>query len=280
LHPSELRTFCGQSEVFPGTNSNQFRRSFRGAGKEDHMTQRKLQRFALFMALAGGLFLTACSKKVAKVTPPPPPPPAAPTATLAASPDVLQQGQATQVTWQTTDATEVTIAGLGTVPTSGSRSATPGSSTTYTLVAKGPGGTREASARVTVNPMAAKAVQSPSPSEQDLFATNVRDVFFDLNKYDIRRDEVQVAQRNASFLAQHPDIKVLVAGHCDDRGSEEYNLALGASRANSVKQALEQQGVSGGQITTVSYGKERPFCTQDNEECWQQNRRDHFVFQQ
>ena len=243
------------------------------------MTQRKFQRFALFMALAGGLFLTACSKKVAKVTPPPPPPPGAPTATLAASPDVLQQGQSTQLTWQTTNATEVTIEGLGTVPASGSRSTTPGSSTTYTLVAKGPGGTRDASARVTVNPMA-KAMPTASPSEQDLFASNVKDVFFDFNKYDLRPDEAQVAQHNASFLAQHPDIKVLVAGHCDDRGSEEYNLALGASRANSVKQALEQQGVNSGQIATASYGKERPFCTQDNEECWQQNRRDHFVFQQ
>jgi len=244
------------------------------------MTKEHFQRFALFMALTGGLFLTACSKKVAKVTPPPPPPPAAPTASLAASPDILQPGQSTQLTWQTTNATDVTIEGLGAVPLSGSRSAMPGSSTTYTLIAKGPGGTREVSARVTVSPMAARVMQSPSPSEQELFAQNIKDVFFDFNKYDIRPDEVQVAQNNASFLAHHPDIRVLVAGHCDDRGSEEYNLALGASRANSVKQALEQQGVSAGQITTVSYGKERPFCSQDSEQCWQQNRRDHFVFQQ
>jgi len=244
------------------------------------MIRGNLQRFALAAALAGSFALIGCSKKVAKVTPPPPPPPAAPTATLAASPGVINQGQSTQLTWRTTNATDVTIAGLGELSASGSRSITPSSSMTYTLVAKGPGGTQDASTRVTVNPVAAQATPAPEPTEQELFARNIKDVFFDFDKYNVRSDEVPVTQNNASFLVGHPDIKLMVQGHCDDRGSEEYNLALGVSRANSVKKALEQQGVNESRITTISYGKERPFCTQDDEQCWQENRRDHFVFQQ
>jgi len=241
------------------------------------MTQKRMKTFALLVVLAGVLSLAGCAKKTAKVTPPPPPTAApAPTATLAANPSVVQQGQSSILTWQTGNANEITIAGLGTLPPSGSRSVTPSASTTYTLVAKGPGGRNEASARVTVN--AAIANTTPSPSDEDLFRHNVKDVFFDYDKYAIRPDEMPTVQNDDAFLAQHPSIKVLVEGHCDDRGSEEYNIALGASRAESVKRALVQGGVPAGRIRTVSYGKERPFCTQDNEQCWQQNRVDHFAF--
>jgi peptidoglycan-associated lipoprotein len=232
---------------------------------------------APLIVLAGTLFLTACSKKTAKVAPPSAPPPVAPTATLAATPTVLQQGQATTLTWQTTSATDITIEGLGGVPASGSRSVTPVSSQTYTLVAKGAGGTAEASARVTVNPAAAQ-VASASP-EDDGFASNLKDVFFDFSAANIRPDEVPVTKDDASLLAQHSGVNILIEGHCDERGSEEYNLALGESRANSVKASLIRQGVDASRIKTVSYGKEKPFCTQEKEECWQQNRRDHFVVQ-
>jgi peptidoglycan-associated lipoprotein len=74
-------------------------------------------------------------------------------------------------------------------------------------------------------------------------------------------------------------VKIQIEGHCDDRGSEEYNLALGASRANSLKDALSRSGVSTDRISTISYGKEKPFCNADDDQCWQQNRRDHFVYQ-
>jgi len=244
------------------------------------MTNRRLTMFSLTAALAGMFLLAACSKKVAKVTPPPLPPPPAPTATLAASPDTIPQGQSTTLTWHTTNANDVTIEGLGTVSASGSRSITPSASTTYTLMAKGPGGTQDASMRVTVTPAPAAKVVTPQPSEASLFAKNVRDVYFDFNKANIRSDEVPVTGQDAKFLERHADIKIMVEGHCDDRGSEEYNLALGDSRANSLKQSLEQQGVSADRIKTISYGKEKPFCSQDNEQCWQENRRDHVVFQQ
>jgi len=240
--------------------------------------QEKLKAFALFAVLGAVLLSAGCSKKVARVTPPAtPPPPAAPTATLAANPDVIQQGQPAVLTWQTGNATEIAIAGLGTLPASGSRSVTPSASTTYTLVAKGPGGKKDASARVTVNARIATA--TPSPTDEELFSKNVRDVFFDYDKSAVRPGEVPTVQNDETFLSQHPSVKVLVEGHCDDRGSEEYNLALGANRAESVKQALMQHGISAERIKTVSVGEEKPFCTQDNEQCWQQNRVDHFVFE-
>ncbi|MGA6987451.1 MAG: peptidoglycan-associated lipoprotein Pal [Terriglobales bacterium] len=241
------------------------------------MTQKRIKTFALIAALAGALTLAGCAKKAAKVTPPPPPTATpAPTVTLAANPSVVQQGQSSVLTWQTTNSNEITIAGLGTVPPSGSRSVTPSASTTYTAVAQGAGGTNEASARVTVN--AASAMAMPSPTDEELFSRNVKDVFFDYDKFAMRPDETPTVKNDEAFLAQHPSIKVVVEGHCDDRGSDEYNIALGASRAETVKRTLVQEGVPADHIRTVSYGKEKPFCTQDNEQCWQQNRVDHFAF--
>ncbi|HET7440666.1 MAG TPA: peptidoglycan-associated lipoprotein Pal [Terriglobales bacterium] len=234
--------------------------------------------FSLIIVLAVAVALTACSKKVAKVSPPPPPPPApAPTATLAASPNVIEQGQSTELTWQTQNADTVTIAGLGTVGASGSRTVTPNDSITYTLTAKGPGGSGEATARVTVNAKP-RVVSMAGPSEEELFRQNVKDVFFDFDRYDLRTGDTPTANQDAEFLRQHPNIKIVVEGHCDDRGSDEYNLALGANRANSMKQALVHQGVNADRIQTVSYGKEKPFCSADDEQCWQENRRDHFAF--
>ena len=239
------------------------------------MMQNRIRIFVVLGTLATMLSL-GCAKKAAKVTPPSAPAAPTPTATLAANPSVVQQGQPTVLSWQTSNATGITITGLGTLPSSGSRSLAPSASTTYTLVAKGAGGTNEASARVTVNPAMANA--SPSPTDEDLFARNVKDVFFDYNTFAVRSEDLPTVQNDEAFLSQHPDIKVLIEGHCDDRGSEEYNLALGTSRADTVKRTLVREGISADRIRTVSYGKEKPFCTQDNERCWQQNRVDHFAF--
>ena len=118
---------------------------------------------------------------------------------------------------------------------------TPDASMTYELVAKGPGGTNEASTRITVNAPVASA--APSPTDEELFSRNIKDVFFDYDKYAIRPTEAPTVQNDGAFLSQHPSIKVMVEGHCDDRGSEEYNIALGASRAETVKRTLMQGGV-------------------------------------
>ncbi len=212
---------------------------------------------ALLFALGMFVFLGACAKKVAPPPPPPPPPATAPTASLSASPNTINAGQSTTLSWQTTNATDVSIDTIGPVDTSGSRQVTPADSTTYRLIAKGAGGTQEATARVTVNPAPAPP---PPPTtnltEEELFARNVKDIFFDYDKYDLRRADQGSLQADAQFLQQHPNIHITIEGHCDERGSTEYNLALGTNRADTVKNALIQAGISGDRIKTFSYGKE------------------------
>ncbi|HEY7099276.1 MAG TPA: peptidoglycan-associated lipoprotein Pal [Terriglobales bacterium] len=242
------------------------------------MKQLKLKYITLILALGAVMMLGACKKKPAPPPPPPPPPPAAPTASLTANPNTVQKGQPTTLTWETTNATDVTIDFIGTVQASGSQSVTPNDSTTYRLTAKGPGGTQESTARVTVTSPPPPPPPPPSATEEELFAQNVKDVYFDYDKADIRADQQSALQGNIAFLKQHPTIHFTVEGHCDERGSTEYNLALGDSRASAVRNALVQGGIGADQVKTISYGKEKPFCTQSTEECWQENRRGHFVY--
>jgi len=232
----------------------------------------------LVFALGTIMFLSACHKKIAPPPPTPPPALAAPTASLSANPNTLDQGQSTTLTWQTTNATDVSIDGIGAVDTNGSRQVTPTESTTYHLIAKGAGGTQDATARVTVN-AAPPPPPTSSATEEELFSRNVKDIYFDYDKYDVRADQRGSLQGDAQFLQQHANIHITVEGHCDERGSTEYNLALGANRADAVKNALIQAGVAGDRIKTISYGKEKPFCTESNESCWQQNRRGHFMYE-
>jgi peptidoglycan-associated lipoprotein len=223
------------------------------------------------------IFTSACHHEVAKAQPNVPPAPPAPTAAISANPAYIQHGQSTVLSWQTTNANDISIAGLGTVPANGSRTIYPPESATYELVAKGPGGTGDASTRVTVTQPA--PVSSSGESELS-FDQAVKDVFFDYNRFNIRPNEMQDVQRDAQYLEHNPGAKITVEGHCDERGSTEYNLALGAKRAGAVEKALVQLGVPAASIKTISYGKERPFCTQSDESCWQQNRRGHFTERQ
>jgi peptidoglycan-associated lipoprotein len=225
------------------------------------------------------MMLGACKKKVAPPPPPPPPPPPAPTASLSASPNSIEKGQSATLSWQTTNATDVSIDGIGAVQANGSQQVTPSDSTTYHLMAKGAGGTQEATARVTVNAPAPPPPPPPSATEEELFAQHVKDVYFDYDTDAIRPDQQSSVQGDAQFLGQHPNLQFTVEGHCDERGSTEYNLALGDRRSSAVKNALIQAGVAAGRVKTISYGKEKPFCTESNESCWQQNRRGHFVYQ-
>ena len=243
------------------------------------MKQGRMKWIMVVFALGAIMTLGACKKKVAPPPPPPPPPPAAPTASLTANPNTVEKGKSTTLTWETTNATEVNIDGIGEVKPNGSQEVTPTDSTTYHLTAKGPGGAQEATARVTVTTPPPPPPPKPSATEEELFAQNVRDIFFDYDKYDIRADQAGAVQADAQFLNQHSHINFTVEGHCDERGSTEYNLALGDNRANAVKNAMVQAGVSASRIKTISYGKEKPFCTESNEQCWQQNRRGHFVYQ-
>jgi peptidoglycan-associated lipoprotein len=245
------------------------------------MKHQTLKALATVIALAAILMVGACKKKAAPPPPPPPPPPASPTAAISVSPDTIQKGQSATLTWQTSNATDVSIDGIGAVQPSGSQQVTPADSTTYHLTAKGSGGTQDASARLTVSqpPPPPPPPAAPSPTEQELFAQNIRDVYFDYDKSEVRADQKGSVQADAQFLNQHSGITFTIEGHCDERGSTEYNLALGDSRASAVKNALVAAGVSASRIKTISYGKEKPFCQESNEACWQQNRRGHFVYQ-
>jgi peptidoglycan-associated lipoprotein len=243
------------------------------------MKHQRLKVVATVVALAAVLMLGACHKKTAPPPPPPPPSVAGPTAAISVSPDTVQAGQSATLTWQTSNATDVSIDGIGAVQPSGSQQVTPADSTTYHLVAKGSGGTQEATTRLTVTQAPAPTVVTSSPTEEDLFGRTVKDIYFDYDKSDVRGDQQASIQSDMLFLNQHPNIGFTVEGHCDDRGSTEYNLALGDQRASAVKAALTTAGINASRIKTISYGKEKPFCLEENEACWQQNRRGHFVYQ-
>jgi peptidoglycan-associated lipoprotein len=240
-----------------------------------------LFRVVLLTACAAAIITAGCKKPI-KETPPPPPPPAAarPTVTLQANPTSLNKGDSTTLSWSSTNATQLTIAPeVGAVAPEGSTKVTPGDSTTYTITASGPGGSADASVRVTVAaPPPPPVEEKPvGPSMDELFMKEVRDAYFDLDKADLRADARAALTKTADFLRNYPTIKVNVEGHCDERGSTEYNLALGDRRAAAVKQFLVSQGIPADRMSTVSFGKEKPFCMESNESCWQQNRRGHFV---
>ncbi|HVB69490.1 MAG TPA: peptidoglycan-associated lipoprotein Pal [Acetobacteraceae bacterium] len=120
---------------------------------------------------------------------------------------------------------------------------------------------------------AAAATSGPAPgSEQDLVA-NVGDrVFYAFNRSVLTSSDQATLDRQAGWLAKYPQVQVLVAGNCDDRGTEEYNLALGHRRANAAREYLAAKGVSPSRIKTISYGKDRPVALGDNEQAWAQNR--------
>ena len=164
------------------------------------MKQQRMKWITLIFALGAILFLGACHKKTPPPPPPPPPPPAAPTASLTANPNSIQQGQSTTLTWQTSNATDVSIDGVGAVQASGSQSVTPSDSTTYTLTAKGAGGTQQATARVTVTQPPPPPAPAPGPSEEELFSQNIKDVYFDYDKSDIRSDQQSSLQADIAFL--------------------------------------------------------------------------------
>ena len=115
----------------------------------------------------------------------------------------------------------------------------------------------------------------------DQLLARIEDAYFDYDKHTLRPDAIQALQADSNelrdILKDYPDYKLTIEGHCDERGSEEYNLALGDRRADSAKEYLVQVGIPGGQLKVVSYGKDRPVCQDHDENCWQRNRRIHIV---
>jgi peptidoglycan-associated lipoprotein len=205
-----------------------------------------------------------------------------PTATITADPVAIDLGQSVVLNWRSQNANVVTIDGIGQVNVNGTQTVAPSNSTNFHLTAKGDGGTVEANVRVTVNvpvaptPPPADASAAADMGSEAAFHQNVPDVFFDYDSFDLRPDAQTAASSAASYLTAHPSIRVVIGGYCDDRGSAEYNLALGENRANAAKSALVTAGVAPGRIRVVSYGKEKQFCSEESESCWQQNRRAQF----
>ena len=246
-----------------------------------NLASRSLYRTGLVAAFAVVVLAFGC-KKPPKAPPPPPAPapaPARPTVTLQASPTSINKGDSSTLSWNSTDATQLTIEPeVGAVTAQGSTKVTPSDSTTYTITATGPGGSASATATVTVN--APPPPPPPAgPTDAELFLREVRDAYFDYDKAEIRPDARAALSKTGDFLKNYPRFKVTIEGHCDERGSTEYNLGLGDRRAAAVKQYIVSLGVSADRISTVSFGKEKPFCMEHNEACWQQNRRGHFIYQ-
>ena len=249
-----------------------------------NVSQARYRRAFAMVAVAVALSaVTGCHKKDKAVNPStlapmPAAPAAAPTATLTADPVAVDLGQSVVLNWRTQNATVVTIDGIGEVPVNGTQTVSPSNSTNFHLTAKGDGGTTEANVRVTVRVPVAPTVPSDSGDmgSEAAFHQNVQDIFFDYDSYDLRPDAQTNAQTAATYLNAHSAIKLVIGGYCDERGSAEYNLALGENRANAAKTALVSAGVAASRIRVISYGKEKQFCTEQTESCWQQNRRAQF----
>lgn len=256
-------------------------------------TQAYLKAGAIVLACFVLIFTAGCKKNTPPPPPPPPPkteapppPPAKPVInSFTADPSSIERGQSASLRWSVANATDISIdQGVGAVQQSGSRSVYPSTSTTYTLVANGPGGsdTRTVTVNVAAPPPPPPPPPPPTPkrSATDILASDVQDVYFDYDKSDVREDARTTLTKNADVLKQlfqdNPGFSVQVEGHCDERGSAEYNLGLGDRRATSTKDFLVQLGVPADRLKTISYGKERPVCTDADESCYQRNRRAHF----
>lgn len=242
------------------------------------------------IAIALVVFSAGCKKKAAPPPPPPPPPQAAPAPPPPAAPDIsefsaepssIERGQSSTLRWSVSNANQITIDnGVGSVQASGSRSVYPNDTTTYTLRATGPGGTLSKSATVTVT--APPPPPPPPPAKPNLSErmNALQDAYFDYDKSDIREDARSALTKDADLLKaifqDFPDAVITIEGHCDERGSAEYNLGLGDRRSTAAKDFLVQLGVSTDKLKTISYGKERPVCTESNEDCWQRCRHVHF----
>ena len=211
-------------------------------------------------------------------------PPAGPQAILTVDPPSIPRGASATLSWSARLADQlIEIRPAPGVVTSrrGTTNVKPTQTTIYTLIARGRGGEAQATATLTV-------VQPPPPPPPppvepplvDLFAENVRDIFFDFDKDDITPEAANALERTASFLRDYPQARILIEGHCDEIGTDQYNLALGARRAEATRDYLVSLGVSAAQLDTLSKGRTRQFCSQSmKEDCRRLNRRAHFVLQ-
>jgi peptidoglycan-associated lipoprotein len=251
----------------------------------------KRTQIALIMMAASLLLVSAGCKKKQPVAPPPPPPPpvqvkeapkAAVINSFTAEPSTIVKGESAMLRWSVSNSTAVTIdGGIGTVQASGSRSVSPTENTTYRMTASGAGGDAVAAVTVYVTtPPPPPPAPEPAKPSLDQRLAEVQDIYFDYDKSEVREDARATLQKDAdaikAILTDFPSAVITLEGHCDERGSAEYNLGLGDRRATSAKEFMSQVGLPADRLKTISYGKERPGCTESNEACWAKNRRVHF----
>lgn len=254
------------------------------------MSRKKLS--IALLAVSISLFSVGCKKPTPVASTPPPPTPTAPpppkpsasVRSFTVEPSSITAGQSATLRWAVENADSVSISGLGTVQASGSRSVNPTSTTTYDLTATGAGGGANRSVTLTVRPAppAERPVETPRATQSfaEMVNSMLSDVYFDYDKSEVRDDARTMLNKNAealkSIFAAHGSGILTVEGHCDERGSAEYNLGLGDRRSTSVKEYLVNLGLPGDKIKVISYGNEKPSCTEANESCYQKNRRAHF----
>ncbi len=143
---------------------------------------------------------------------------------------------------------------------------------------KGPAAMRAASPETSGLAAAAPGGPMRPPAPSEFVATpELKDIHFDFDKYDVRPGEAKILDENARWIKASPNMLVLVEGHADERGTNEYNLALGERRAKATMTYLVAQGIAVSRLNLISYGKERPLCAAHNEDCWTKNRRGHFL---
>jgi peptidoglycan-associated lipoprotein len=262
---------------------------------------RNLSRTLGTAVFAAALMISAagCKKKAPIVNTPPPttaapttpsePPPAAPLAvrinSFTGEPRSIERGQSATLRWSVGNSTEISIdQNLGAVAANGTRQVFPSQTTTYTLTARS--GATQDTRSVTIEVSSSVPPPPPRPtgpavSPGEILGRDAQDVYFDYDKNDIRADGRDTLTKDADvikrILAADPGFTIVIEGHCDERGSEEYNLALGDRRAIAVKEFLVQLGVPDDRLKTISFGKERPVCTDQDEACYQRNRRGHLA---
>jgi peptidoglycan-associated lipoprotein len=250
---------------------------------------------AMLLALTLFVLASGCGKK--KV-PPPPPPPRQTTAerippptpggekpvivSFTAEPSTIEKGQSSTLSWSISNATDMSIDhGIGAVQSRGQRQVFPANTTAYTLTAIGSGGsdTKSVTVEVSTAPPPPPPPTGPTLSGGQMLQDQSQDAYFDYDKSDIRPDARDALTHDAALLKQiftkEANFIVVIEGHCDERGSAEYNLALGDRRSTAAKEFLVTMGIPADRLKTISYGKERPQCTEANEQCWQRNRRAH-----
>jgi len=169
------------------------------------------------------------------------------------------------------------ISGCAKQPATTAATAAPAPAPAPRAAAPGPAPTAAAPAESGAVATAAPASTARPSLKEFTAVAALKDVFFEFDKYDIRGEDAKTLDANATWLKANAENLVLIEGHCDERGTNEYNLALGERRAKAAMNYLVSQGVQANRITIISYGEERPLCNEKNESCWSKNRRAHFL---